>query len=1321
MKRWLFILLCLYMAACATHAAGDFRFRRLSVEDGLSSNTVRDIVQDSRGFIWIGTNEGLDRYDGNAVKTFRCGTAASFITALHDDGTRLWVGTEEGVYLFSYESESFTRFTQAATDDGGEDIHSRVNQIVPDMDGNLWITTMGQGLFRYNVAAGNLYRFPFEENGGLMSSVYVDTENQIWTMSVWGTQPLLKLDKAEGRFKPVEPHYDKAGYDCRSLVMVQDGDQYLWLGTWENGLQRLDRYTGNVTTYLHPSQAGGVTHIHSLLVYGPQQLLVGSDDGLLLFHTVTGEYKSFVEDAANPYALSNRFVYPLMKDVEGGVWIGTYYGGVNYIAPHTEQFESFNTLPGAEAVNGMVVGGFCEDGAGHIWISSDDGGLSRYCPQEERFTHYVPKGLASPFYNVHALAMDGDDLWIGTYTGGVNVLDTKSGRFRNYNKTAAPGSLDSSSSYAIYKDSRGRVWVATMSGLNRYNPASDDFTRIKTLNVIVIDIDEDAAGNLWLSTQGKGLFKYNPDSGEWTQYTTENTAGALPADQVNCMYTSGDSIYWIGTMNGLCRYLPAEGRFEPVALTIPGNDICYIVEDQHVLWMTTTQGLVRYLPGDGCKVFMKDDGLQSNQFMPNAGLKASDGKIYIGSVNGINAFYPYKIKTNRHVPPVFITGLEVFNKEVAVGGGLLKASLVGASRLDLSYRENVFSLSFAALSYCVPGKNQFSYRLEGFDKAWNNVGSHHKATYTNLPAGKYLFQVKGTNNDGVWNEEGCSLLIVIHPPFYFTLGFKIAYVVLALAIILWVVWYVLQRVKKRQAEEIERLNAAKEHEVHEAKINFFTRIAHEIRTPVSLIIGPLEKIMTSGTQLPAAVREDLRIINSNSRRLLFLINQLLDFRKVEQEKVDLRFVWIDLPSLLQGVCGRFRPTIEQSGAQLTVSCPQERIRVMADEEALTKVVSNLLTNAGKYTKDRVDVSCKVHEDRQVYEIAVADNGMGIAREEQDKIFKPFYRGTGEMPGTGLGLSIVKSIVAMHGGGIHVISEPGKGSTFTVTLPIEQDAAPQQTVPADAALQEAPIDILQESTASKASKERSTMLIVEDNHDMSYFLSSIFSDRYTILVAEDGQAALELLQANDVAFIVSDWMMPRMDGVQLCRAVRADWKTSHIPFILLTARTDTPSKIAGMDCGADIYIEKPFSVQYLEACIHNLTELRGMLRAKFSKMPLVPLTTIARNATDDSFLARLNHVIEENFSNPELTVDFLAAELCISRSSLFAKIKAVADVTPNELIQVARLKRAAVLLRQNKYRINEICYMVGFNTPSYFTKCFQKQFGVKPGDFAASQG
>ncbi len=1320
MKRWLFILLYLYMAAGIIHAADGFRFRRLSVEDGLSSNTVRAIEQDSRGFIWIGTDEGLNRYDGVAVKVFRCGTPASSITALHDDGTRLWVGTEEGVYLFSYESESLSRFTLTATE-GDEEIHTRVNQIIPDMDGNLWITTMGQGLFRYNVADARLYQFPFEENSGLMSSVFVDSENQIWTMSVWGEEALAKLDKADGRFKPVTPVYAKQKHDYRSLVMVEDDARTLWLGTWEDGLQRFDRYTGTIETYLHPSQAGGIMHIHSLLVYGPQQLLVGSDDGLLLFNTASATCKTFVADAANPYALSNRFVYPLMKDVEGGVWIGTYYGGVNYIAPNTDQFEGFTMLPGAEAVNGTVVGRFCEDEAGNIWISSDDGGLSRYSPKEGRFTHHVPKGLSTPFYNVHALSMDGKELWIGTYTGGVDVLDTRSGTFRNYNSTGLPGSLDSSSSYAIYKDSKGRVWVATMSGLNRYNRESDDFTRIKTLDALTIDIDEDADGNLWLSTQGKGLFKYNPDSGEWTAYNYENTAGGLPSDEVNCLYVAADGTLWAGTMNGLCRRLPGGERFEHIALTLPSSDIRYIVEDQHVLWMTTAQGLVRYRPGDGCQVFLREDGLQSDQFMPNAGLKASDGKIYIGAVSGFNAFYPYKIKTNREVPPVYITGLEVFNKEVAVGEGVLRRSLVGADRLDLSYRENVFSLSFAALSYCVPGKNQFSYRLEGFDKAWNDVGSNHKATYTNLPAGKYLFQVKGTNNDGVWNDAGCSLLIVIHPPFYLTLGFKIAYVVLALALLIAAAWYVVWRVKKRQAQAMERLNAAKEREVHEAKINFFTRIAHEIRTPVSLIIGPLEKIMTSGAQLPAAVREDLRIINSNSRRLLFLINQLLDFRKVEQEKVDLRFVWIDLPSLLQGVCGRFRPTIEQSGAQLTLTCPEAGIRVMADEEALTKVVSNLLTNAGKYTKDRVDVSCKVHEDRQVYEITVADNGVGIAREEQDKIFKPFYRGSGEMPGTGLGLSIVKNIVAMHGGGIHVVSEPGKGATFTVTLPIEQDAAPQQTAPADAALQEAPIDILQESTASKASKERQTMLIVEDNHDMSDFLSSIFSDRYTILVAEDGQAALELLQANDVAFIVSDWMMPRMDGVQLCRAVRANWKTSHIPFILLTARTDTPSKIAGMDCGADIYIEKPFSVQYLEACIHNLTELRGMLRAKFSKMPLVPLTTIARNATDDSFLARLNQVIEENFSNPELTVDFLAAELCISRSSLFAKIKAVADVTPNELIQVARLKRAAVLLRENKYRINEICYMVGFNTPSYFTKCFQKQFGVKPGDFAASQG
>ena len=1300
-------------------ASTDFWFRHFSVEDGLSSNSVRAIMQDKYGFMWLGTDDGLNRYDGTTIKVYNLNPQGSndYISSLYDTTDNIWIGTEDGDYIFDYETENFEPFKVLTAQ--GDSIKSNVNHIAEDRDGNLWFSTVGQGIFKYNISKHYLEHYEFKDANGLMASVLIDSENQIWAVTNWGSPTVSKLNKAENKFEPFPITYEAGQYNSNSLVMLEDSEHALWLGTWECGLQKIDRYTGKAITYLHPSEGKGATHIHSLMEYAPHQLLIGSDDGLLLFNTLTCEHQLFTEDETNPYSLSNRFVYPIVKDREGGIWVGTYYGGVNYLSPNTGQFECFAHSRFYNSVNGTVIGRFCEDSSGYIWIASDDGGLSRFAPKDKQFTHYMPDEHRNSlsYHNVHALCMDDDDLWIGTYTGGVNVLNTKTGTFRVYTtKGGDLTTLDGTSSYAIFRDREKRIWVTSMAGINLYKREEDNFIRVKDLESLTIDIDQDADGNIWFSTQGKGLFKYNPDKKTWKNYVYSNTPGALVNDQVNCVLIDGNGNMWVGTMNGLCKYDAGEDRFEAIPLDIPSRNICGIVEDQHVLWLTTTKGLDRYAPGESCQVFTRSDGLQSEQFLPNAALKASDGKIYVGSVNGFNAFYPYQIKMNKVLPPVVITGLEIFNKEIRIGDKKLPKALNWMAELDLSYKDHVFSLLYASLSYCTPEKNQYAYKLEGFDKDWNYVGSQNKATYTNLPAGTYVFKVKATNNDGIWSNQEASLKITIHPPFYWSTASKILYFIWVCIALTFFIRFLLKRTEKKHTAEINQLNVSKEKEVHEAKIKFFTMIAHEIRTPVSLIIGPLEKIMKSSIPMPAVLRDDLNIIDRNSQRLLFLVNQLLDFRKVEQEGITMRYASQNIRQLLQAVCERFKPFITQHGAHLEVEYPDADFTAMVDSEAITKMISNLLTNASKYTKDKVVLSCIVQPEQHTFVVKVTDNGIGISKEDRKRIFKPFFQAMDNKPGTGIGLSIVKSIVESHNGCIEVESEINKGSSFIVTLPIEQVGAEVQEGEAGVLNPVIPEDILSETLPVMSSKNNPLLLIVDDNEVMLNFLSSSFSAQYSILTAEDGMEALEKLKEHEVTLIVSDWMMPRMDGVEFCKALRADQSISHIPFILLTAKTDTNSKIEGMDCGADAYIEKPFSVQYLEACIKNLLDLRNLLRQKFSKMPLVPLNSIANNSMDNKFLTRINEIIEQNFSNSELSVDFLAEELCISRSGLFAKIKTLANVTPNELIQIVRLKKAAALLSENKYRINEICYMVGFNNPSYFAKCFQKQFGIKPGEF-----
>ena len=908
-----------------------------------------------------------------------------------------------------------------------------------------------------------------------------------------------------------------------------------------------------------------------------------------------------------------------------------------------------------------------------------------YSPKQEGFIDYPHQDELSSV-NAHALALKGSDLWIGTYTKGVYVLNTTTGQLRHYDHN----SLKDPSSYAICHDSRGRTWVATMEGFNLYIPETDNFQRIGATNVLAIDIDEDSKHRIWLSTQGAGMWCYSPDSKEFKQYLhDENDKFSLPSNQVNCTTVDASGRLWIGTLEGLCYYDIAKNQFNKVELSVETGNVMSIIEDQGVLWLSTEHGIVKYEPSDSnpksqtsllnCQRFTRHDGLVCEQFQPNAGIKTSDGRIFFGAVNGFNAFFPYQIKANRTIPPVYITAQEAHNQMI---------------------------FSFVALSYCSPEKNQYAYMLEGYDKDWNYVGNQTRATYTNLPAGTYTFRVKASNNDGIWSEEEATITIVVPPPFWWTWYAKLFYLLLIVFLIWYYVHVRLKRAEKRHKYEMQRLQEQKEKEAREARLNFFTMVAHEIRTPVSLIIGPLEKIKTDN--------EELRIIDRNAHRLLELVNQLLDFRKAEQHMIVSDFKPRNINELLHAVCERFEPTFLQNGRQFKVNYPDEHFTAIVDGEAITKVVSNLLTNANKYSKKSVMVSCVVESDEEHFRIIVSDDGVGIREEDRQHIFEPFFQAQDNKPGTGIGLNIVKHIVDLHHGTINVDSEVGQGTTFTITLPVSQVISPttQEANPIQE-VQPAP-DANVSSTPQPSTSQ--SLSIVDDSDDMWEFLSSNFCQQYQVTTAHDGIEALDLLSKHEYDLIISDWMMPRMDGAEFCKQVRNNPLTSHIPLILLTAKTDEQSKVEGMDIGADAYIEKPFSLQYLEACIRNIITMRRKLIEKFSSEPTAPITEIASNPTDDKFLKQMTQIIEENIANSDLSVNLLAEQLGISRSGLFAKIKTLADVTPNEMIQIIRLKRAAQLLQEGKYLISEVGYMVGFSNPSYFTKCFQKQFGIKPGDY-----
>ena len=1310
MRRILLLTLTIFfLLPC--RGRDDYRYRSITMNEGLPSNAVRNIVQDPQGFVWFGTDNGLCRYDGTRVSQYRIPELGlnQYVSALTAGAGSLFIGTEKGVFALRHQYQSCQRLPL--------EIHTTVTYISFDKDSTLWVSTNGQGVWQYLPSNGTTKHYPFAEIGGTVSQVFIDNDNQVWAVANVGGHSVWRLNRLHGSFEPVNFSFPT---DYSALRMLQTSDGQLWLGSWEQGLLMIHG-DGQLERVL--PEVG--LHIHTLLELADGRLCIGCDDGAIVFDRKTRQYEMY----------SQRFVYSVMNDREGGIWVGTFYNGVYYVTPSGRRFASYSMSRGTEWLRGNVISRFCEDRQGRVWIASDDGGLMCFSQPDyngcEQLKHL----------NVHALEMEGDNLWIGTYTDGIYVMNTMTGALCHFMPQNEHDGLMGSSSYAIYASTgRGSVWVATMEGLCRFDLKEGRFHRVKEISAVTIDIDEDHKGRLWLSTQGAGLWLYNPQTDTWKEYRhRHNDATTLPDDEVNCCLVDESGQLWAGSRSGLCRYIAEKDAFERIRLDIPSQNVMAIVEDHGALWLTTDRGIVKYQPKLGLQLFTRHDGLVSEQFQPNAALKTSDEHIFVGTTNGFNTFYPYQIKANPAMAPVFITSMSTYNQEERTADGLpLDLSLI--QEIVLSYSDaRMFSLDFASLSYCSPEKNQYAYMLEGFDRDWNYVGNQNRASYTNIPSGTYTFRVKATNNDGVWSTNEATLKIVVHPPFWWSWYAKLFYLLLIGAIIWQYVHYRLKQAEHQHQREMQRLNEEKEKEVREARLNFFTMIAHEIRTPVSLIIGPLEKMMKRGTPT-----DDLRVIDRNAHRLLELVNQLLDFRKVEQQMLVMHFAPQNIHELIQNVSVRFAPTFEQGGKRFTVIYPDEHFTAIIDKEAITKVVSNLLTNANKYTKDEVRLTCMAEPDGEHFRIEVADNGVGIREEDRQHIFDAFFQAQDNKPGTGIGLNIVKNIVDQHHGEISVISEIGQGSTFTVVLPVKQEAeAVEETLshpesehksrisPPESGEKgtDRRVELGNEAEGRLQGKnlggkyKGSTLpklLIVDDSEDMVDFLSNNFQEKYEVITASDGIEALALLQKHEVSIIISDWMMPRMDGAEFCHRVRRDASTSHIPFVMLTAKTDDDSKVEGMDVGADIYIEKPFSVEYLEACIRNMLKRRRELMEKFSTQPLEPVTEIAQNPTDNEFLQKMNRLIEENFANSELNVNFLAEQLNISRSGLFAKIKTLADVTPNEMIQIVRLKKAAQLLKEGQHQISEICYMVGFSNPSYFSKCFYKQFGIKPGDFASKQ-
>ena len=1170
----LFFVCFFFVLVLTGSAQTPSRLRQLTMDGGLPTNAVNDIVQDMRGFIWIGTANGLCRYDGGTVVNYQDSDVQLDVKALlaYDEKSIL-VGTSQTVYVFRFDTETFEQLPL--------DKPVSVSSMALDKDGLLWIATHGQGVVCYQADEEETKQYDLHEVNGKVEKVYVDNNNQLWALTDNEQLPVWQLNRSSDTFAPLSMQSQQP---FQPTAVLSTSDNQLWMGTQGDGLMLCHR--DRMLEPMPMAGTGHAQHVNALFELSPTRLLLGCDDGLWLFDTNLHTFSLY---------LQQRFVNTMIRDHEGGLWVGTDYSGVSYMSPIAHRFDSYPVGP---------TNRLCEDRQGRLWTTREDGGLDCHPKgHPEQTLNSYPGQAQLAKVHAHALCMDGDDLWIGTFSDGVYVYSTVTGQLRHYESSDSERSLYDPNSCTLLRDRKGTIWVATMEGLCRYQRGSDSFERVVQVTSVPIDIDEDRDGRLWVATQGDGIWQYNPADGQLKSFhhDSENST-SLSHSMVNCIFIDGKERIWVATQGGLCRYDEQRQCFQRIWLNVPRRGISSITEQQGVLWMSGDCGVLR-LDGDlELQRFTRQDGLDSELFQPNSVLSGSDGRIYFGSISGFNAFYPQQIKVNRQSSAVYITQLEINNQPIEVGNWHLLEALSDIDKLDLWYKDQVITLSFASLSYCSPEKNMYAYMLEGFDKQWNYVGHERRATYTNLEPGTYTFLVKATNNDGVWSEHVARLIIEVHPPYWWSIYAKILYVVLFVVLITAFVRFRLYMNNRRHRKEIERLNEAKQEEMRRARTEFFTTIAHEIRTPVSLIIGPLDTLKANleKTNATKADFDTLSVIDRNAHRLLDLVNQLLDFRKVEQPNQLMNFAPQNMKELIGAVVNNFETIFNLNGRQLIVNYPEEHFTAIVDREGMTKVLSNLLSNANKYTKDTITLSCYELPEKKEFCIEVSDNGSGISRQDQQRVFDPFFQTADRKPGTGIGLSIVKKMVELHHGTVSVKSELGQGTTFRVVMPVAQAFSGEQTpigkrAESDGQETKAAQTDVQQTTSAK----KPNMLIVEDNQDMQTFLVTTFMDRYEVTWARDGSEAVKILRESLIVkdgqatpqstfdIVISDWMMEQMDGPELCSRMRQNAGTKHIPFILLTAKTDSQSKVEAMQAGVDAFIEKPFAVKYLEACISNL--------------------------------------------------------------------------------------------------------------------------------------
>ncbi|MEI2273536.1 response regulator [Sphingobacterium sp. ML3W] len=1317
--------------------------RSYTMDQGLSSNRIYSIVQDSIGFIWIGTNDGLNRFDGTRFRSFRydskssnCISSNSVMDLLIAADQKLWIALDNGVDIYDPYSDTFKKFVLKTAK--GEAINGRVLTIIQDKSGDIWIGTSTDGLFRYLSKKKKLLRYTHNNlnNNTVLEDRIIalceDSERNIWIGTY--SQGLSRYSKKTNSFTHFKKTASPTSISDNSIQKIfEDSYGYLWIGTFQQGIDRFDKST---STFLHFPPSGQNTllyHIQGMREYQPGKLIVSSDNGVGIYDNIEGNLQYSNLNTSDFSFSNNKFVYDIFKDREGGLWLGSYFDGLAYFPPAQNNFKHYE-LKNSHGL-GKVVNSILELDNGQFLVGTDDNGIHTFDSKTGKIVPFrSASDINATYYCIHDLLQEGDKLFTATYERGLEVIDLNTKAVKSYlHDPNDPSSIPSSRIFSLFKSSNGRIYIGTGSGVCYYNREQDNFVRLEP-KFLVLAFAEDAENNIWIATNNKGLYKYNVKEKTYKKYEyNPANKSSLIRNTLTSLTSDANGNIWVGSNGyGLCRYDKKSDsfiRFEQ--LNLPNQIISSIVPDGNMFWVATNKGLVSMdNNGKNIKLYTKSNGLFNEQFTPQAFCLSSTGRLMFGTANGFCQFSPNKLVENKYVPPVVITSLSINNKVVSpqLPGSPISKPIELTSSLNLNYNQSTISVEFASLSYVDPSQTMYKYKLEGFDEEWHEVSRDaNSITFTNLPAGKYKLLLKNTNSDHLWSDHSLQLDIKVNPHFLKSKPAIIIYCIVLIALIIFLIRYLLNRSEERHHEQIKKVELDAERQIYDSKLEFFTNIAHEIRTPLSLIIGPIEYISKS-KEIKDNYGEYLSIVQLNYRRLYSLITQLLDFRKVDTGNYRLTYSFIDLTQLIDEVRSMFKIAAVQSNIKFETCMASDHLHLYSDKEALIKILSNLISNALKFAHENVTLSAYEENDWTV--ISIEDDGRGIGHAERENIFKAFYQvsenGSMFNSGIGVGLHLTKSLIEMLGGEIAVLDreEQKQGTNFLVKIPTRREQWDQKldiAIPLDLQSVE-PQEVIRniegyyEAHDMTIVNDKKTVLVVDDNIEVLEFLSKILTEEYFVITALNGLRALEILKEQTVDLIVSDIMMEDMDGLKLCRQIKRDIDISHIPIVLLSAKHDIETKLEGLEIGTDAYVEKPFSPFQLKAQLKNLLEKREELKKRYASTPNLEAKVTTHNKMDEEFIERCLAIINENLDDSGFSIEKLASEMAMSRTSLFSKVKAITGMTPNDFIKVTRLKEACKLLKEGKYRVTEIGYLVGFGSPSYFTKCFSKQFGMLPTDY-----